>query len=242
MRERKIDPEQISLQTHKHPSQENWENLHAEKPARLLLARLEKIIRWLNTIKKDFANYQEAKKNFEQWENLNPRLPKSDYITQLQLDISPQLSKALKKFISAKKLYYEAIRSSKKIELGNDERKKIIQQTVQWCRHENQPVPDMETLLFPDLKITRSSEDLKNSKKEIEFDPLASLFTLSLMAADIESRLRTANSKKGNGRPAPSNSFSFYMSHSDGKSTQGQEDPSEEKEGSNPNEYYDEGD
>ncbi len=178
---------------------EDYKKLFEEKTGHLLLTRLEKIIIWLNSLKAKFASYQKAKNNFEQWKNLNPRLPQSEQITQLNLEISPEYSKVKKELLAAKKTYYEAIRSAKKIRLEGHERRKVISQIPVWCKHENETPPDMETLLFPDLKFTHTAEDLNNPNSELKLNPLPYLFTLSQMAADIDSRLRTANSKKGNG-------------------------------------------
>lgn len=217
---------------------EDYKKLFEEKTGRLLLVRLEKIITWLNSIKANFADYQKAKSNFEQWKNLNPRLPKSEQIIQLNLEISPEYSKAKKELLDAKKTYYKAIRSAKKIRLEGHEKRKIISQIPGWCKHENQTPPDMETLLFPDLKFTHTSEDLNNPNSELKLNPLPYLFTLSQMAADIDSRLRTANSKKGNGNNHPP--LLLIKNTPDSNAVAEINDSSGETDPKDENKYYDE--
>lgn len=239
MRQRETGPEMAPIPDI-NPTNGEYKKLFEAKTGHLLLTRLEKIISWLNSIKAKYADYQKAKNNFEQWKNLNPRLPQSEHVTQLNLEISPKFSKAKRELLSAKQAYYEAIRSAKKIRLEDHERRKVVSQIPVWCKHENQPTPDMETLLFPDLKFSHNAEDLKNPNAELNLNPLPYLFTLSQMAADIDSRLRTANSKKGNGNNHTP--LLLIKNTPDSSSDAGIQDPAEEPDAKGEGEYYDEGD
>ncbi|MBI5530750.1 MAG: hypothetical protein HY918_04645 [Candidatus Doudnabacteria bacterium] len=168
--------------------------------AKIFLNRLDKISDWLNKSKNSFTEYMIAKKEWERWkkEGMATRKPQAEELTQLNLDIHPEFSKARQDYKEKKAAYYQTIRdarlrknSKSGIGLQHDERLKLIKQINEFAENLNIQAPNFENLFLPDESITVTEEDINNPDKEINYPFLEYFFTINEIRTIIGNQLRS---------------------------------------------------
>ncbi len=148
------------------------------KTIALLETRLKKINTWIQDIRPDFTKYKEAESNFKKWEAVENRLPKPEELTTLSLDIRPEIGQDRDTLATAKRQFYEAIRSGdahthqhseNRLHLTIDERKKVLTQLNTICDALKIDRPDFERLLFPDESFSVPEKDFTDAHKQIDY-------------------------------------------------------------------------
>lgn len=173
------------------------------KVARLFLERANLVQSWLNSIKPSFSHYKKTFDDLKKIETLRPRLPQSDQITQLSLDVSPEISDLLIELPKAKTAFYESIRSSRikrgtnqKLDLNKDERNKLVSQLNYLAPALEQPSVDWSKLFFPDESFSLTASDITDPKKGIDFNFLGYYLNINQAISRIHSELKKQQSKK----------------------------------------------
>ncbi len=172
------------------------------KVARLFLERAGLVQNWLTTIRPSFQHYKRTFDDLKKYEQLKPRLPQSKLITQLSLDVSPEVSDLLTELPKAKTAFYESIRSSRikkgttqKLNLDKDERSKLISQLNYLAPAIDQPSVDWSKLFFPDESFSLSASDITDPKKEIDFKFTDYFFNINTTINRIKAELKKQEPK-----------------------------------------------